>query len=212
MPPEEDISFLCPGENSVPVAYERKHRGTPLNKVMQLLFMKDDQLGKDTLGRNLHDWLLDTGKPLLDAVLAKLNTQHTLVMDETVLPVLQSKGQGVCEAPESEKPRQKNYISVQCSAPGADRQYVRYIYLGSRDNESIFAALQNARPSILVTYGYVSYASYCKGLDRPTPQCCLVHLRRLIFGLLACGRAYYLYRTNRTLTRRMQEGLKAGLD
>ena len=81
---------------------------------MQLLFMKDDQLGKDTLGRNLHDWLLDTGKPLLDAVLAKLNTQHTLVMDETVLPVLQSKGQGVCEAPESEKPRQKNYISVQC--------------------------------------------------------------------------------------------------
>ena len=30
--------------------------------------------------------------------------------------------------------------------------------------------------------------------------------------LLTCGRAYYLYRANRTLTRRMQEGLKAGLD
>ena len=173
------------GQSVVVAAAELNAVGIPLNKVMQLLFMKDDQLGKDTLGRNLHDWLLDTGKPLLDAVLAKLNTQHTLVMDETVLPVLQSKGQGVCEAPESEKPRQKNYIGVQCSAPGADRQCVRYIYLGSRDNESIFAALQNARPSVLVTDGYVSYASYCKGLDRPTPQCCLVHLRRLILDALA---------------------------
>lgn len=173
------------GQSVVVAAAELNAVGIPLNKVMQLLFMKDDQLGKDTLGRNLHDWLVDTGKPLMDSVLAELNTQHTMVMDETVLSVLQSKGQGVCEAPESEKPRQKDYIGVQCSAPGVDRQCVRYIYLGSRDNESIFAALQNARPSVLVTDGYVSYASYCKGLERPTPQCCLVHLRRLILDALA---------------------------
>ena len=173
------------GQSVVVAAAELNAVGIPLNKVMQLLFMKDDQLGKDTLGRNLHDWLVDTGKPLMDTVLAELNTQHTMVMDETVLPVLQSKGQGVCEAPENEKPRQKDYIGVQCSAPGVDRQCVRYIYLGSRDNESIFAALQNARPSVLVTDGYVSYASYCKGLERPTPQCCLVHLRRLILDALA---------------------------
>ena len=38
---------------------------------------------------------------------------------------------------------------------------------------------------MLVTDGYVSYASYCKGLERPTPQCCLVHLRRLILDALA---------------------------
>ena len=173
------------GQSVVVAAAELNAVGIPLNKVMQLLFMKDDQLGKDTLGRNLHDWLVDTGKPLMDTVLAELNTQHTMVMDETVLPVLQSKGQGVCEAPENEKPRQKDYIGVQCSAPGVDRQCVRYIYLGSRDNESIFAALQNARPSVLVTDGYVSYASYCKGLERPTPQCCLVPLRRLILDALA---------------------------
>ena len=173
------------GQSVVVAAAELNAVGIPLNKVMQLLFMQEDQLGKDTLGRNLHDWLLDTGKPLLDTVLAELNTQHTMLMDETVLSVLQSKGQGVCEAPENEKRRQKDYIGVQCSAPGADRQCVRYIYLGSRDNESIFAALQNARPSVLVTDGYVSYASYCKGLDRPTPQCCLVHLRRLILDALA---------------------------
>ena len=173
------------GQSVVVAAAELNAVGIPLNKVMQLLFMQEDQLGKDTLGRNLHDWLVDTGKPLMDTVLAELNTQHTMLMDETVLPVLQSKGQGVCEAPESQKPRQKDYIGVQCSAPGADRQCVRYIYLGSRDNESIFAALQNARPSVLVTDGYVSYASYCKGLDRPTPQCCLVHLRRLILDALA---------------------------
>ena len=173
------------GQSVVVAAAELNAVGIPLNKVMQLLFMKEDQLGKDTLGRNLHDWLLDTGKPLQNAIDAELNTQHTMLMDETVLTVLQSKGQGVCEAPENEKFRQKDYIGVQCSAYGVGRQCVRYVYLGSRGNESIFAALQNARPSVLVTDGYVSYASYCKGLDRPTPQCCLVHLRRLILDALA---------------------------
>ena len=68
------------GQSVVVAAAELNAVGIPLNKVMQLLFMKDDQLGKDTLGRNLHDWLVDTGKPLLDAVLAELNTQHTMVM------------------------------------------------------------------------------------------------------------------------------------
>ena len=38
------------------------------------------------------------------------------------------------------------------------------------------------------------------------------NIRDIPAWLLACGRAYYLYRANRTLTRRMQEGLKAGLD
>ena len=173
------------GQSVVVAAAELNAVGIPLNKVMQLLFMKEDQLGKDTLGRNLHDWLLDTGKPLQNAIDAELNTQHTMLMDETVLTVLQSKGQGVCDAPENEKCRQKDYIGVQCSAYGVSRQCVRYVYLGSRSNESIFAALQNARPSVLVTDGYVSYASYCQGLDRPTPQSCLVHLRRLILDALA---------------------------
>ncbi len=38
------------------------------------------------------------------------------------------------------------------------------------------------------------------------------NIRDIPAWLLACGRAYYLYRANRTLTRRMQEGLKAGLN
>lgn len=38
------------------------------------------------------------------------------------------------------------------------------------------------------------------------------NIRDIPAWLLACGRAYYLYRANRTLTRRMQEGLKAGPD
>ena len=38
------------------------------------------------------------------------------------------------------------------------------------------------------------------------------NIRDIPAWLLACGRAYYLYRANRTLTRRMQEGFKAGLD
>lgn len=173
------------GQSVVVAAAELNAVGIPLNKVMQLLFMKEDQLGKDTLGRNLHDWLLDTGKPLQNAIDTELNTQHTMLMDETVLTVLQSKGQGVCEAPENEKHRQNDYIGVQCSAYGVSRQCVRYVYLGSRSNDSIFAALQNARPSVLVTDGYISYASYCKGLNRPIPQCCLVHLRRLILDALA---------------------------
>ena len=38
------------------------------------------------------------------------------------------------------------------------------------------------------------------------------NIRDIPAWLLACGRAYYLYRANRTLTRRMLEGFKAGLD
>ena len=107
------------GQSVVVAAAELNAVGIPLNKVMQLLFMQEDQLGKDTLGRNLHDWLLDTGKPLMDTVLAELNTQHTMLMDETVLSVLQSKGQGVCEASESEKRARKttSASSAQLPAP-----------------------------------------------------------------------------------------------
>ena len=38
------------------------------------------------------------------------------------------------------------------------------------------------------------------------------NIRDIPAWLLACGRAYYLYRANQTLTRRMQEGLKAEPD
>ena len=38
------------------------------------------------------------------------------------------------------------------------------------------------------------------------------NIRDIPAWLLACGRAYYLYRATRTLTRRMLEGFKAGLD
>ena len=38
------------------------------------------------------------------------------------------------------------------------------------------------------------------------------NIRDIPAWLLTCGCAYYLYRANRTLTRRIQESLKAGLD
>ena len=173
------------GLSTVIAALELNAMGIPLHKIQHILFSEEDQLGKDTLGRNLHDWLMGPGSLLLNSMVHDLFRQHTLVMDETTMKILQSLGQGVCASPEEEKKRKKDYLGVQCSAPGVREQCIRYTYLGGRTNESIFAALNEAQPSVLVTDGYKSYASYCQGESLPIQQCCLAHLRRLILDALA---------------------------
>ena len=42
--------------------------GIPLDKAQRLLFSSQSRLGNDTLGNNLHDWALNTCKPLLDSL------------------------------------------------------------------------------------------------------------------------------------------------
>ena len=159
--------------------------GMPLNRIMQLLFPAKAQLGKDTLGENLHVWALDTLKPLVESISNVMYKQHTLLMDETPLTVLQSKGQGICPSPEDDDLRSKDYIGVQCSASDVAQQCIRFLYLGSRCGERIHETLKDVQAKVLVTDGYAPYASYCQGADRPTAQNCIAHLRRYLLDALS---------------------------
>ena len=159
--------------------------GVPLHKTQRFMFSALSRLGKETLNSNLHDWALDTGKPLLDALVAVMGSQHALLMDETTFIVLQSRGQGICEAPGEDDQRQKDYIAVQCSTFSERHRCFRFLYLGGRAAEKINDALKDVHPQVLVTDGYSPYASFCKGEDRPIAQNCCAHLRREIIDALA---------------------------
>ena len=158
--------------------------GVPLNKIMTAMFGPKDQLGKDTLGRNLHDWALDSLNPLLVEMTKVMHRQHTLLMDETPFPVLQSNGQGICEAPEEDEKRKKDYIGVQCSTFSAEQRCILFTNLGSRSSEKIFESLKGTKAKVLVTDGYSSYAAFCQGKGRPILQNCCAHLRRVILDAL----------------------------
>ena len=160
--------------------------GIPLDKAQRLLFSSQSRLGNDTLGNNLHDWALGTCKPLLDSLTNNvLGEQHTMLMDETTFSVLQSKGQGICEVPDADDQRQKDYIAVQCSTFYERHRCFRFIYIGSRAAEKINDALKDVHPQVLVTDGYGPYAAYCQGEGRPVAQNCCAHLRREIIDALA---------------------------
>ncbi len=158
--------------------------GVPLNKIMSAIFGERAQLGNETLGRNLHDWSLDSLNPLLAAMAKVMHGQHALLMDETPFVVLQSNGQGVCPAPEEDEQRKKDYIGVQCSTFTAQQRCILFTYLGSRRSEKIFESLKDTRAKVLVSDGYSSYAAFCQGEGRPIAQNCCAHLRRNILDAL----------------------------
>ncbi len=158
--------------------------GIPLNKIMMAMFGPKDQLGKDTLGRNLHDWAIDSLNQLLIDMTKVMHRQHTLLMDETPFVVLQSNGQGICTPPEEDEKRKKDYIGVLCSTFSAAQRCILFTNLGSRSNEKIFEPLKDTKAKVLVTDGYSSYASFCQGEGRPILQNCCAHLRRTILDAL----------------------------
>ncbi len=158
--------------------------GVPLNKIMAAIFGQKAQLGKDTLGRNLHDWALDSLNPLLVAMTKVMHEQHTLLMDETPFAVLQSNGQGICAAPDENDQRKKDYIGVQCSTFASAQRCVLFTNLGSRSREKIFESLKDTKAKVLVSDGYSPYAAFCQGENRPIAQNCCAHLRRVILDAL----------------------------
>ena len=150
--------------------------GIPLNKVENLCFSDDAKLGHETLGRNIHKLAQDTFKPLENALIASIKTQHTLLADETVINVLQSQGKGICEP--AQETRQKDYIAAVCSSPYEEHRAVIFSHLGGRGSQVIAENLQKFNPQVLVTDAYPAYDSFCEEKDNLTHQCCLAHLRR----------------------------------
>lgn len=158
--------------------------GVSLNKLTEHMISEADQLGKVTLGRNVHAWALSYGIPMTDQLRKKLADKPVLMMDETPVVVLQSRGQGVCEV--SDEQRQTDYLVVQTAPSDSDEQRViLFRYIGSRKKEAITAALADLAPEVIVSDGYAPYASYCKTHETVLHQGCLVHLRRLILDALS---------------------------
>ena len=88
-------------------------KGLPLNRAQEILLNEqDDQLGHSTLNGNVHDWAMQTGKVLSDAISDQLKTQSAVIMDETTSSVLQSQGRGNCGQTEDQLFRKKDYLAV----------------------------------------------------------------------------------------------------
>ena len=113
-------------------------KGMPVHKSDNIFISAPDgQLGHSTLNDNVHDWGMQTGKVLADAIAAVLKGQTTVIMDETPFNVLQSQGRGNCKLPEDERPRQKDYLAVQTSGSSEKHQCVHFTYLGGRKAQDI---------------------------------------------------------------------------
>ena len=157
--------------------------GVPLKKLTDLMFDKTDQVGHESIGRSVHEWALSFGAPLSERMRQRLAHCPVLMMDETPLAVLQSRGQGVCEP--AEVHRQTDYIVIQTTPDDSDGPRISlFRYIGGRSNEAIAAALADMSPEVLVSDGYASYASYCKTSASLAQHACLAHLRRVLLDAL----------------------------
>lgn len=158
--------------------------GMPLNQVQPLIEHPNDQLGHDTLGRSIHDWLMMGGKPLVAAAMRTLNRQHVRMVDETPFDVLQSQGNGICEEIPEDERRQKDYMLVQASAPHEPHQIVIYDWIGARSTKAIADKIGYMHNRVLVADGYQVYDSMTAQEDAPKLQGCCAHLRRYILDAI----------------------------
>ena len=156
--------------------------GIPLHKINSMIVNVDDQLGHETLGDNVNEWGLDSGKLLVERMHEALGQQPVVVMDETPYTVLQSKGQGVCKAPETT--RSKDYIAVMCSPFKAKERAVIFSYLGSRGTEAIEQAIGQMHCETIVSDGYAAYDAICRKNPKIKHQSCVAHMRRELLDAL----------------------------
>lgn len=153
--------------------------GTPLHLLQKQYFPDDAQLGKETIGKNINRWIETYLKPLYCELKHWLGKRKILVIDETLMAVLQSRGLGVCEPPAPEDLRSKDYVVAVRTPQVSAQQAILYEYCGGRSYEDISAVLNDLHPQTLITDAYRVYDTYCAehGIRH---QNCLVHLRRCI--------------------------------
>ena len=196
------VHLILPKNTDIPVAPARtigqgmaiavgvlSAKGMPLNKCDNIFINDPDgQLGHSTLNDNVHDWGMQTGKVLSDAIANELKRQTTVTMDETPFNVLQSQGRGNCKLPEDARPRQKDYLAVQTSGSSEKHQCVHFTYLGGRKAQDIEKALDGFINEALITDAYAGYESYVRTKERVQHQCCCVHLRRILLDSISLSK------------------------
>ena len=155
--------------------------GLSTNRVQQMLENADDQLGNDTLGRNVHDWAMEFGKPLVDLAQRELDSQAVRMVDETPMVILQSQSRGICKpVPENEQ-RQKDYLLAQTSGPHEKHRVCLFSWIGGRSLQAIGSQMQGMHNEVLVSDGYRAYVELGKGMQH---QNCCAHLRRYLLDAI----------------------------
>jgi hypothetical protein len=169
--------------------------GIPLHKYQKQITGPGDQLGHDTLYRNVEDWAIHYGSKLLDGIKQSLNAEPVVLADATVMPVGESQGVGVCkdraekavEVTEEEL-RQKDYILGMSTPDNVEHPAVVFSYMGGRGYTSLNPVMSALKAQILVTDGYQVYTRICAERELQH-QSCLVHARR--YFIEACRPVLY---------------------
>ena len=163
--------------------------GVALNKTKNVILgsKPEDQLGNETLEKNVHRWANDYGRLLADAVRSTLVEQYAIELDETPIRVLQVEGLGICEAPKAEDLNTADYVMVMSSTKNAEQPCVTYRHLGGRSADKIRPALADVKSKVWITDAYAAYDSILKNDPKYAEvkhQSCLVHARRMYIDAL----------------------------
>jgi hypothetical protein len=186
---KEDADHPLIGNRSIGVAplleaADLVVKGIPLAKVGAAL--KDAfRLGNDTLSYSLNDLVKIYLKPLADLIEAQAKKEEVLLADETYLPVLEARGQGVRGKTTKAEKKSKNMVLAISSGPLSERPFFLYKYLHARGSEAISGIITpDYTFRTLVTDAYAGYNRVLEQHPEALHQSCLIHWRRKL--LQAC--------------------------
>ena len=162
---------------------EMNATGLAVHKAVEI-FAQQEQLGNETIYRNVNDWATEYGSVMTEALNRELLKMPAVVADETPYIVLQSKGQGSCELPKEDNLRQKDYVGVKTTPFHAEKRIVLFKYLGGRSTEVIASMLDGLTTGTLISDVYAAYNRICGDHPGLRHQNCLAHLRRELLGAL----------------------------
>ncbi len=163
-------------------------KGVPVNRFEHCVGTEEEQLGSDTLDRNIHR-LFDAGglKGLVECIEAEAKKSEVIIVDETPFICLQQAGMSQVDGEAVRKAlgtkAKKGQVVAVSSAPWADLKFHLYYRSNSRSTESIGQCLEGWTPEVIVADGLAVYDKLTN-YDSKRRQVCLVHWRRKVLAAL----------------------------
>ena len=209
--------------------------GVALHKFKDLTTSAQDQLGHETVHKNVSDWAGTAGADLVAQIGDSLKSEPVVEADGTVMPIGESQGKGVCkdrsskqqtqasnEAQENSEQvdqpdsganaqtRQKDYIEALSTPRGVERPATIFTLLNGRGQATLENALAGLKPEVLVTDGYAPYSRICAEHNWKR-QSCLVHARRKVLDAVMSSSLHQLGRDAELDTAQAIEDAKGKL-
>ncbi len=176
------------GQDFVIMAGVMGAKGVPVNRFEKCVGTEQEQLGSDTLDRNI-DRLYRVGglKVLADAITAEAKKSEVILVDETPFSCMQQAGKSQVDGDAVRKElgtnaKQAQIVAV-ASAPGANLNFRAYYRSNSRSTDSIGLCLEGWTPDVIVADGLGVYDKLTN-YDPKRRQVCMVHWRRKVLRAL----------------------------